>query len=140
MLRHPPANNQRTVALFLARGHHDSLMRRLSHAFRDRWQKMAQALPRHLPECSFRPTSGGTAYWITGPERLDSEVLAQAAAARGVVIEPGAVHFQAESGPRNHFRLGFSSIPVDRIEPGLELLGKAMHEQPQRKTSSRPRR
>src|SRR5690606_18419439 len=38
MLRHPPANNQRTVALFLARGHHDSLMRRLSHAYRDRWE------------------------------------------------------------------------------------------------------
>ena len=24
MLRHPPANNQRTAALFLARGHYDS--------------------------------------------------------------------------------------------------------------------
>src|SRR4029077_9255387 len=27
-LRHPPANNQRTAALFLARGHYDSLLRR----------------------------------------------------------------------------------------------------------------
>jgi GntR family transcriptional regulator/MocR family aminotransferase len=129
MLRHPPANNQRTVALFLARGHHDSLMRRLSHAFRDRWRKMGEALARHLPECRFPPTTGGTAYWVTGPEGLDSEALARAAARRGVLIEPGAVHFQAADAPRRYFRLGFSSIPVDRIEPGLKLLGEAMREQ-----------
>src|SRR5262249_49416574 len=122
MLRHPPANNQRTVALFLSRGHHDSLLRRLSHAFRDRWQAMAKALPRHLPGCTFRPTSGGTAYWIEGPPSLDAELLAGAAAERGVLIEPGAVHFLAgHQAPRNCFRLGFSSIPVDRIEPGLAL-------------------
>lgn len=129
MLRHPPANNQRTVALFLARGHHDSLLRRLSHAFRDRWQAMADALPRHLPQCAFRPTQGGTAYWVEGPPELDSEMLAAAAAERGVLIEPGAVHFLSPAGPRNCFRLGFSSIPVDRIEPGLALLGEAVRQQ-----------
>ena len=31
--------------------------------------------------------------------------------------------------PRNHFRLGFSSIPVDRIEPGLKLLGEIIRRQ-----------
>ena len=67
MLRHPPANNQRTVALFLARGNHNSLMRRLSHAYRERWQVMRDALARHLPQCKVWPSIGGTAYWIEGP-------------------------------------------------------------------------
>ena len=31
--------------------------------------------------------------------------------------------------PRNYFRLGFSSIPVDRIEPGLKLLGDIIRRQ-----------
>lgn len=129
MLRHPPANNQRTVALFLARGHHDAQLRRLSHAYRDRWAAMRRALERHLPDCRFPATTGGTAYWVTGPPGLDADRLERDAARRGVLIEPGGVHFLAEEPPRRHFRLGFSSIPADRIEPGLALLAEALREQ-----------
>ncbi len=129
MLRLPPANNQRTIALFLARGHHDSLMRRLSHTYRDRWEAMRQAIARHMPECRFRPTSGGTAYWIEGPAALDAGQLERDAALDGILIEPGAVHFAGDSPPKNFFRLGFSSISVDRIEPGISRLAEVMRRQ-----------
>ena len=52
---------------------------------------------------------------------------------------PGSRHQKARKSPRagnlidglprNHFRLGFSSIPVDRIEPGLKLLGEIIRRQ-----------
>lgn len=129
MLRHPPANNQRTVALFLARGHHDSLMRRLSHAYRDRWQAMRAGLARHLPQCKLWPSIGGTAFWIEGPQPLDARDTERRAAAAGIIIEPGDVHFLAEPPPRHCFRLGFSSISVDRIEPGLQKLGEIVRRQ-----------
>lgn len=129
MLRHPPANNQRTIALFLARGHHDSLMRRLSHTYRDRWEAMRQAIARDMPECRFRPTSGGTAYWIEGPAALDAGQLERDAALDGILIEPGAVHFAGDNPPKNFFRLGFSSISVDRIEPGISRLAEIMRRQ-----------
>src|SRR5215470_15966587 len=129
MLRHPPANNQRTVALFLALGHHDSLMRRLSHAFRERWQMMHAMLGRHLPDCTVRPSVGGTACWVAGPSALDARETERHAAAEGILIEPGDVHFLAEPPPRNCFRLGFSSIPLDRIESGLKKLGDIVHAQ-----------
>jgi len=128
MLRHPPANNQRTVALFLARGCHDSLVRRLSHAYRERWQAMGRSLARHLPESARAPTFGGTSYWVRGPAGLDARALARRAMARGILIEPGDVHFMGgASAPRNCFRLGFSSIPVDRIEPGIRELARLVH-------------
>jgi len=130
MLRHPPANNQRTVALFLADGHHDALLRRLSQLYRERWEAMGEALARHLPDCRWQPTSGGTAFWIEGPGALDTRRLEAEAAKRGVLIEPGAVHFlDPERAPRNFFRLGFSSIATQRIEPGLERLGEVIREQ-----------
>ena len=120
-LRHPPANNQRAVALFLALGHHDSLVRRLSHAFRDRWRVMGDALAVHLPDRSRMPIFGGTAYWVRGPRRLDARELARRALAEGILIEPGDVFFMDEaSAPRNFFRLGFSSLPSNRIETGVE--------------------
>ena len=67
MLRHPPANNERAVALFLSLGHHDSLVRRLSHAYKERWQVMGEALARHLPESVHMPAFGGTSCWVRDP-------------------------------------------------------------------------
>ena len=127
MLRHPPANNQSALALFLARGHHDSLVRRLSHAYKERWHAMGEALSQHLPESTRPPTFGGTAFWLQGPANLDTRALEQLAAERGILIEPGDVHFLSTDPPRCFFRLGFSSVTVDRIAPGIEKLADLVH-------------
>ncbi len=121
MVRHPPANNQRAAALFLARGYHDALVRRLTHVLRERAAVLAKALARHLPGFACTPSLGGSSYWVRGPEGLDARALAQAAQARGVLIEPGDVFFLNDP-PRHVLRLGFSSIPADRIEAGIAAL------------------
>ena len=122
MVRHAPNNNQRTAALFLSLGHHDTLIRRLHRAYRTRWEIMGDALNRYLPDASRVPSFGGTAFWVKGPQGLDSEELARAAAEKGVLIEPGRVNFGAEDAPRNFYRLAFSSIDEKKIEPGIKLL------------------
>ncbi len=122
MMRHAPNNNQRTTALFLSLGHHDALVRRLHRVYRRRWKAMDEALSRHLPESYHPPNFGGTSFWIRGPDRLDADRLAREALDEGIVIEPGAVHFMSRRPPRNFFRLGFSAIPEERIEPGIRLL------------------
>jgi GntR family transcriptional regulator / MocR family aminotransferase len=45
-----------------------------------------------------------------------------------VVIEPGKDLFYGNNRPTQFFRLGFSSIPTDRIRPGIEILGKTLRE------------
>jgi GntR family transcriptional regulator/MocR family aminotransferase len=122
MIRHPASNNQRTVALFLADGHYDALMRRLCNVYRERLSCAVAALAHHLPEFSINLTAGGTALWIKGPKSLDMGRIAKAALAKGVVIEPGDVHFLEQPGPANFLRLGVSSIATERIEPGIKLL------------------
>jgi GntR family transcriptional regulator/MocR family aminotransferase len=124
MLRHPPTNNQRTTALFLSLGHHDSLLRRLNKTYRARWQAMADALNKHFPHAAQPPTFGGTSFWVRGPEDLDAEKLARDVLKAGVIIEPGSICFFDPGGPRNYFRLGFSSIDVSRIEPGIKVLAE----------------
>ena len=125
MLRHPPGNNQRAAALFLANGHFDMLVRRIHRVYRDRWQVMGEALARHLPGWAQRPSFGGSSYWLTGPEGLDSQRLTAAALARGVVIEPGGHFFADPADGRRHVRLGFSSIPAERIDEGIRRLAAA---------------
>jgi GntR family transcriptional regulator/MocR family aminotransferase len=129
MIRHPAANNQRTVAMFLADGHHDALLRRLCNVYRERLAAAVTALVKHLPEFTVNLTAGGTALWIRGPKQLDMNAVEKEALKRGVVIEAGAVHFLTQPGPTNYFRLGVSSIPTDRIEPGIKLLAETVREQ-----------
>ncbi|SLN76267.1 MocR-like pyridoxine biosynthesis transcription factor PdxR [Oceanibacterium hippocampi] len=127
MFRHPPANNQRCAGLFLADGHYDSLIHRLRRVYRERWEVMGAALERHMPDTVRAKSVGGSSFWVRGPEGLDGESLARLALERGIVIEPGRIFFQVPNPPRNYFRLGFSSIPTDRIEPGIRLLAELVH-------------
>ncbi len=129
MVRHAPNNNQRTAALFLSLGHHDTLIRRLHRAYRARWELMGQALAEHLPASARNPSFGGTSFWVEGPKGLDCEALSEAARANGILIEPGRIYFGGRPRPRNFFRLGFSSIDDQRIEPGIALLAQTINGQ-----------
>lgn len=127
MVRHPPSNNQRTVAEFLRLGHHDSLVRRLRLVYRERWQAMLDALRTQLPECGVLPTYGGTSFWLRGPQDLDTANLAKRAAEQGLLIEPGDIYY-LQDATHNCMRLGFSAIPTDAIAPGIGLLAKLIHQ------------
>ena len=129
ILRHPPANNQRTLALFIAGGYYDALVQRLQRSYRARWEAMGEALSRHMPIPESAFSSGGSSFWVRGPDALDSDAIAAAALNRGVVIEPGSMFYMAKKPPRNCFRLGFSTIDVERIEPGIRILSELVHEQ-----------
>ena len=128
MLRHPPANNQRAVALFLSLGHHDALVRRLTQAFARRRRALIDALETHLPMFVKNAGQSGTALWLKGPEAMDAAALSQTARQYGVLVEPGDVFFAAGPKPRNVLRLGISSIAEDRIEPGIRELARAAAE------------
>jgi len=129
MYRHPPLNNQRVMTLFLSMGYGDEHARRWRETMTRKWRLMTQALERHLPECHFAGQSGGSALWVQGPADLDAWELQKLAARRGVLIEPGDVHFfdpePGQSRPTQFFRLGFGAMPEDQIEPGMAMLGQA---------------
>lgn len=125
MLRHPPGNNQRVVALFLSLGGHDALINRLHRTYLKRWDSVAIALADHFPGWSQVPVFGGTSFWVKGPEGFDARHLAEDAKAKGVLVEPGDIFFNKPDEHRQFFRLGFSSISEDRIDAGIKLLAES---------------
>ena len=129
MLRHPPSNNQRTVAIFLALGHHDALVARLKRAYAQRWQALSAAFERHAELPIGRPIRGGSSAWVEGPAWLDANALAEQALAHKLIIEPGAIYHAQAPAPRHFYRLGFSSIDAKRIPAGIELLARLVREQ-----------
>jgi GntR family transcriptional regulator/MocR family aminotransferase len=122
MLRHPPANNQRVAALFLSMGYHEALTVRLHQILAERARVLRAALARQLPDLACSPAAGGSSIWVEGPPGFDADRLAAAAKAIGILIEPGAIFSAGHQATRHCFRLGFSSIPAERIGDGIELL------------------
>jgi len=122
MYRHPPTNNQRTVAHFLSLGHHDSAVLRLSQSFKARWEVLDEALKKHQVFSSTAPSFGGSSFWVRLPNNVSSEALETLAAQQGIVINSGNHYFASHEGPGNFCRLGFSSIPTEKIAVGVDKL------------------
>jgi GntR family transcriptional regulator/MocR family aminotransferase len=128
MIRHVPTNNQQAAASFIAHGHQEAFVRRLNLAYRERAQVLRQALQSHAPSLHPVSAQGGSALWVTAPRSIDTRELAQRLYGQGVVVEPGDVFFAAARAPRHHLRIGYSSIPADRIEAGVRLISQALAE------------
>ena len=109
MLRHPPGNNQRVVALFLSLGIHNALINKLSHNYQKRSEVLGLAMANHFHGWYEVPRFGGSSFWVKGPDDLDVRELFKKAQEKGVLIEPGDVFFANPEKNRNYFRLGFSS-------------------------------
>lgn len=133
--RRPPPNNQRTAAFFLSLGHYDTMLNRLSRVYEERLIALRDALNHYRPlSIAIPPVSGGTAYWVKGPEGLNTDVLVKEAEAHGILIEPARDYFADPKGRSAMFRLGVTSIPAEKIRPGIELLSKLMRDLAQKQS------
>ena len=123
VLKHPPLNNQRAAAIFLSLGHYDALMPRLGRIFRERRMRLRGALSniRGIP-LEISPEVGGTTYWVRAPRDFDIAKLAIEAERHGVLIEPVDRYYANKSKAENCFRMGVTSLVVDKIRPGVERL------------------
>ncbi|ALS99557.1 hypothetical protein AT746_15700 [Lacimicrobium alkaliphilum] len=128
-LRHPPANNQRIMALFLSLGYYDMTMRRIHQELNLRWQEMREALNHYLgPYIVTSETVGGSTVWIKGPPGLNSQRFAAEAAKTGILIEPVHRFYGGREKPEQYFRLGVRSIPAAKIREGIERLARLIEE------------
>ena len=97
-------------------------MLKLARVFKNRWQIMDTALSDHLSMSSKAPAFGGSSFWVALPPELKSAELELMARQQGIVINSGDNYFANASNPGNFFRMGFSSIADEKIEPGIRAL------------------
>ena len=126
VMRHVATNNQQAAASFIGHGHQEAYVRRLNIAYRDRAQALRSAIAVHAPGLSPVSAHGGSALWVSAGKGIDTRALAARLYAQGVVAEPGDVFFAGARQPRHHLRIGYSSIPLDRIEAGVRLIGREL--------------
>ena len=126
MLRHPPVNNQRSVALFLQRGYFDRFVARLTRIYTKRCDVMHESLERHFPGAAVKPEYGGAITWLRLPEEVDAEVLHGLVEPEGVFFETGGFTFSDRIHNRNHIRLGYSVINESLIPEGIDKIAQAV--------------
>jgi GntR family transcriptional regulator/MocR family aminotransferase len=142
VMNHPPRNNQRTAAFFLSLGHYDALMMRLGRVLQKRRMALRDALNwmRGVP-MEISPEVGGTTYWVRTPENFDIDAFAHVAAQQGILVEPVRHYYADERNAENCFRMGITSLPVERIRPGVtrlvEVIRSQVREQVEHLTTSK---
>jgi GntR family transcriptional regulator/MocR family aminotransferase len=130
IMNHPPLNNQRAAAFFLSLGHYDALMLRLGRLFQERRTALHDALNwmRGVP-MEISPEVGGTTYWVRTPDDFDIEIFIRAAARCGILIEPVRHYYAVEENAENCFRMGITSLDIERIRPGVTRLVELIRSQ-----------
>ena len=126
ILRHPPGHAQRTLAYFMALGHYDAQIRRLRRHLAERRRVLQSSIDAEGLFSHSAAHFGGTSFWVSGPDWLDSRILAKRAIKDGVLIEAGDVFFDDEDPPLNYFRLAYSAISTERIPEGVARLASVM--------------
>jgi GntR family transcriptional regulator/MocR family aminotransferase len=126
--RHTPGNNQRALALFIAQGHYERSLSRQRELLESRARQLAQSLQKQLPDWSFHLPAGGSNLWVQVPADIDTGKLELKARENGVLIERGDSFYHSAVLPHHFVRLTYSSISLDKIDAGIQLLARATNE------------
>jgi len=123
MFNHPPLNNQRAAAFLLSTGSYEAALRRLSRTLYQRRIALRDALSnmRGVP-LQISPEVGGTTYWVKTPKQFNVRYFIDEAAKHGILLEPVERYYSNPNNAENCFRMGVTSIPEERIVPGVRRL------------------
>ncbi len=85
---------------------------------------MLEAMSKYFPEgVQWTRPEGGMFIWVTLPAHMDSKQLLDEAIQQNVAFVPGGP-FYANNPVPNTFRLSFVTVSPERINKGVEILGK----------------
>ncbi|MHA1128752.1 MAG: GntR family transcriptional regulator, partial [Alphaproteobacteria bacterium] len=100
----------------------------MRNVFHKRRNVMDEALKGTSMIIAGSASFGASSFWVETPPNIDTEVLAETLKAQGVLIEAGAPFFESADGPKNFFRLAYSSIPSEKIPEGVRRIEQAIVE------------
>ena len=123
MIRHIPANNQRSVALFIGLGHYHNMFTKIQKTNKERWGLINEKINQE-PLLSCTPTLGGSTFWVEIPESIDSDILCKKLLTKGVSVRSGNALFIEKKPPSKFIHLGYSAIDTNKINKGMDIIVK----------------
>jgi DNA-binding transcriptional MocR family regulator len=119
---------QAGLHFYLVAGCLRSHLKRVRAEYRNRRDLMLESMSRYFPpRAGWSSPPGGLFLWVRLPDGLDSGELFAAARRRGVLFSRGDLfHVDGQTpgcGGAGTMRLTYSSVPPDRIDLGIRILG-----------------
>lgn len=103
---------------------YDEHLNHLRGIYREKYQRMANALENSMPPCvEFSKPEGGLFIWASIPEKYDMNAFCTEAVHRKVAVVPGNAFLADENARSNCFRLNYSTPTNEQIDKGVEILG-----------------
>lgn len=117
---------QRAVTLASGDGWLDAHLDRAREVYRERRNRLLDALEREMPaDVRWTEPAGGFFVWVTLPDGIDTATLLDDCVRQGVAYVPGYA-FYPDGRRSPSFRLGFSTLPVERTALGVRRLGQVL--------------
>jgi 2-aminoadipate transaminase len=123
-----PSFSHRIIAAYLEAGLLPAHLASLREEYRRRRDTMLAALSAHFPpEVRWNHPTSGMFVWAELPPGLDAaDLLRTAVETENVAFSPGMVFGAGDPRRDRCMRLNFTSQPPERIEEGIQRLGRAL--------------
>ena len=120
---------QRAFDLYIRKGYWDKHFNFMYRIFKERYEKTANALLKHIEEgFSFTRPGGGLNLWLGLPYGFPVNTLVKQAEDRNIVFAPGRIFYSGNSPQTiNNIRLSFAAVYTEQIEAGIEALCSIMN-------------
>lgn len=131
---------QRAFDQYIRRGMWDKHFHRMFVIYKERYERICEALDIYLPEAvSYTKPGGGLSLWLNLPYGFPAGSLFKQCAADNIVFAPGRIFYSGEAAQKlNNIRLSFAAVPIEQIEPGIRKLCerlKSLGQSPSRHSS-----
>jgi 2-aminoadipate transaminase len=116
---------QRMVVLATDDGWLDSHLDTARANYEQRYHSFVRALEREMPgDVTWSTPDGGFFIWVSLAEECDSFAMLHDSAVEGALYLPGSI-FYADQRRSPSFRLGFTTLPIERYVEGIARMGRA---------------
>ncbi len=117
---------QRALDTYISVGRYQSYLRKACREYRSRRDAMAGAITRWLPEeVQFSLPQGGLFLWLRLPPGVTDDQVVKAAEEEKLLLAPGCAHFPGQE-EHGFLRLNFARYKEDKVEEGIQRLGRAI--------------
>ena len=121
---HTPLINQMMVNKYLEEFDFDAHVKKGCELYGHKCALMLDCMDKYFPKTvTYTRPEGGIFLWCTMPEGTDSQEVFKLALEKNVAFVPGNTCMVDIDKKSNCFRLNYSTMPDDKIEEGIKILG-----------------
>lgn len=126
---HTSTLTQREINKFMDLYSIDEHIEKIKTVYRKRRNVMMEAIKNHFPKTvKYTYPEGGLFTWCELPEGMDSKEIFKKSIEENVAFVPGG-SFYPNGGKENTFRLNYSMMSEEKIQEGIERLGKVLYKE-----------